>query len=249
MNDWAEADHIVVQTTRPNDSSYWRIELQTTPQDSARIDIEVRDDKQTEKGTILVVERGMATKDLTVVQGYEIDALDVPVLQTQLVLALLRRAFPRGPAAVREEDRVDITERRSRIEVAAGHAAFAVYGVPWSLRGAVRRKQGGLIEYALTFTAFVGSVSGGQASRLVCQLAGMVRKLPNPFALPDSFALQGWRVFRLGPSLERSCLDYVARPLETPCRTVAELRQATPPWTAEEIRQRVTELISRRKKQ
>jgi hypothetical protein len=248
FNDWSQADHIIVETTSPNDSSYWRVELQASPQSDARIDIESRNPTKAEKGTILVVGKGMATKDLTVVQGYEIDTVDGPVLQTQLVIALLLRAFPSGPAEVRGEDRVDIEDKESPIELTVGPGghAFAIYQAPWSLRGLVRRKHAGVVEYELTFTAVTRSMNSGKASHLVCQLAGVVQKRPNPFELPDSFPLQDWRVFRLGPSVEKRCLAYAARPVEARCCTVAELREATQPWTSEELQKIMTELMSRR---
>jgi hypothetical protein len=242
--DWSQADHIIVQTTHPGDPSHWRVEL-TTAGDRGRIDIQWRNDKGTGEGTIVVVEKGMATNNLPVVSGREIDTLDIPYLQTQLVIALLLRAFPSGPAAIGQEVRVVNEAGRAPIEVTVGHA-FTIYGPPWSLRGTVRRKQAEVIEYALAFTAIPGP-SPGLALPRVYELAGIVEKLAAPFELPDSFPLQDWRCFRLGPSLGEGRLDYVAAPVETRFCTVGQLRQATQPLAREEWQKIIKAQIARGK--
>lgn len=225
--DWSQADHIIVEMTIPNESSYGRIELQSKPPHDARINFESRTDKETQKGIILVVSGGwMATKDLTLEQGFEIDTVDGAFIQIHLVLALLHRAFPTGPTSVRGEENVNIEEKDAPIQVGVG-AAFAIYEVPWSLRGIVRREQTGFIEYDLLFTFLPSALNTGKVSHMVRRLTGMVEKLQEPFGLPDSFPLQDWRVFRHGPSFENSSLDYVARPAETLFCTVGELRKAT----------------------
>jgi hypothetical protein len=227
FHDWSEADHVAVEMTTPNESGYGRIELQSTALGDAQINFESRNDREMQKGTILLVSGGwMATKDLALAQGFEMDTVDGALIQVHLLIALLFRAFPAGPTSVRREERVNLEEMQTAIEVGVG-AAFASYGVPWSLSGTVRKTQTEVVEYDLSFSFLTGASPTGQVSRLVRRLTGMVEKVKESFALPDSFMLQGWSVFRFGPALANSSLDYMARPAEISFGSVGELRKAS----------------------
>jgi hypothetical protein len=52
----------------------------------------------------------MLVKNVPIERGYEIDALDMPVLNLKLVLELLRAAAPGGPGQLKEKTTFDVKE-------------------------------------------------------------------------------------------------------------------------------------------
>jgi hypothetical protein len=68
----------------------------------------------------------MLTKNVPLEKGYEIDALDGPVLTLKLVTELLRVAVPDGPNAITKSTAVNLHERIKSIEVNTASASGGV---------------------------------------------------------------------------------------------------------------------------
>lgn len=78
----------------------------------------------TSKGRILVIAgRAMLMKDVAHEAGYEIDALDGPVLTHQLVMTSLDQAFPKGPGSVASgKPSFKIVQKKRAIRIATSSA-------------------------------------------------------------------------------------------------------------------------------
>ncbi|MGB6362175.1 MAG: hypothetical protein WBG64_05850, partial [Thermoanaerobaculia bacterium] len=80
-------------------------------------------------------------------RGYEIDALDAPVLMLQLAFNLLARIYPGGPQSVPRTDSFRRIGMRS-IELSTA-AASAYFPPPWTVTGTAEAN--GIITFELTF--------------------------------------------------------------------------------------------------
>ena len=75
------------------------------------IDVAAHGTKEPMAGNVgLVGGQVMLSKGLTLEPGYQIDALDAPVLSMRLVMIVLKRVFPKGPDQVVGPTEVDHTE-------------------------------------------------------------------------------------------------------------------------------------------
>lgn len=215
--DWYKADHIEVRVQVAGAPDSYSATFDTAANGDTRILVDSSVPGQS--GTILLISgRWMATKDVVLQPGAEIDAMDMAALQVQTVLALLTRAFPNGPGTLESTNAVEIHEKETPIHVATSSAS-GTYRAPWALRGDVKRDQPSTVRFDLTFTA------PGQAD---LKLQGMIQSRTPRFELPAAFSLIGWSVHSIGPSTETadgtSILDYGARSLEHTYRTIGELR-------------------------
>src|SRR4051794_34477717 len=101
-------------------------------------------------GTIIVVGgRAMLMKGVEHEMGYEIDALDGPVLMHQLVTTLLDQAFPNGPTSVGDSVPIKLVQKERAIRIATMSAGGRLEA-PWTLTGTARRVDN-RIEYDLQF--------------------------------------------------------------------------------------------------
>ena len=179
------------------------------------------------RGRIVVVDgRALLMRDVQHEAGYEIDALDGPVLMAQLVVTLLDQAFPAGPSSVLTSHPVQVKQKTRAIRIAT-QSASARFDAPWVLTGTVRRRAQ-RVEYDLRFSA---RTSEGPYS---FKARGLWQKEPNPASLDESMPLDGWTVHWLGPmtttSADGTTLDYAAQPASSHWRDVADLRK----WISEE---------------
>ena len=214
LSDWFQEDHVAVELRIPHEAGYSRAEILRAPAGDLQIEVESTDGKQKQKGTILLVSGNwVATKGLQLERADEIDVIDAAILQAQLPIQLLSRAFQRGPASVAARQAVDVNEATEDIYIStvkfgpggnSWSGAEANYPAPWKLSGVVQRIRPELVQYDLTFSF---SAEGSVKS---FQISGKLENLSAAFQLPDAFSLRGWKVHRLGPNTEKTTNGTIA---------------------------------------
>jgi hypothetical protein len=133
IEDWATFTSISLTLSHPGQppAATWKGRFDHKANDIV-IDADVTTDPGRMKGSIAMVGgRVMLTKGLKLERGYEIDALDGPVLSMQLVLHLLDRVFPKGPSSIPQGQQID---RKDPIAIRyATPSASGRIAAPWHL--------------------------------------------------------------------------------------------------------------------
>jgi len=196
------------------------------------VDIEA-DRAQGPHGRIVVIDGlAMLMRDVSHEQGHEIDALDGPVLTSQLIVTLLDQAFPAGPTSVRTRHRVRVEQKTRAIRIATSSASGR-FEAPWRLTGTVQRRDG-RIEYDLRFLARTPDGPHSFGAR------GFWVKESNTSAVEEHMSLDGWTVHWLGPmtmtSAQGTTVDSAARPAPDLWKDVAALRT----WMSQEPARRAS---------
>lgn len=190
------------------------------------IDVATRGTNEPMVGTIgLVSGQVMLTKGLKLRPGYEIDALDAPVLSMRLLFVLLQRVFPKGPGSIVGATDVDHTDRVG-IKYATPSASGYI-PAPWHVKGKVRRLADGKVPFELALT-FPLQRQNKERSSLTIHMNGELGVLDRP-VFRDTDSLEGWITYGLGPQQTKqgssTILDYGAKPQNaTPYRTIGDVR-------------------------
>jgi hypothetical protein len=220
---WGAKDISVVETV-PGQKGSADTRLEVGSHGDARITVDMHDGDLRTKGTILLVGgRWMLTQGFTPKPGEEIDLMDEAALNSQLVVALLNAALPKGPPEAGLSRRVQFTEKTKPIQVATTSAS-GEYSPPWKVEGTVHvPAPAAPATYHLSFTF---SAEGRPAT---LDLAGSIGTPDPPISFPDSMTLAGWTIHRIGPYQEQlpdgTNLDYGARPQSPKAATIGELRK------------------------
>ena len=220
---WEAKDISVVETV-PGQHGAVNTRLEVGSNADARITLDIQGGDSPIKGRILLIAgRWMLTQGFTPKPGEEIDVVDIAALNSQLVVALLSAALPKGPPAPGSPQHVLFTERTKPIQVATTSAS-GDYNPPWKVEGTVSvSAAGGPATYRLSFTFTE------ESKPVMFQLSGSIGSPTPPISLPDSMTLAGWEIHRIGPSQEQlpdgTKLDYGARPQSPKATTVGELRR------------------------
>ena len=124
------------------------------------------------KGKILMVGgRVLATQGPIAEPGYEIDALDAPILEQELVSRLLGAALPNGPEGTKGMREIDYKSEKTGIQFATPSAQGFI-SAPWHVSGDVTVLAPNVVEYQLSLTAAGTGNSAGQRRRIHGQLRG-----------------------------------------------------------------------------
>lgn len=192
----------------------------------ASISIATHGSREQMAGTVaLVGGQVMLTKGLKLRPGYEIDALDAPVLSMKLVLILMQRMFPKGPDEVVGPTKID---RVGRVGIKyATPSASGYIPAPWHIKGKLTRLADGTLpfDFALTF-AFQGQDK--QRSSITIGMKGELAMLRRP-VFRNSDSLHGWTTYGLGPQETKqggsTTYDYGAKPQHARrFRTIGDIR-------------------------
>lgn len=174
---------------------------------------------------MVVAGAALLSRGVTLPEGDEIDAVDGPGLVLELIVELLGRAIPSGPAVLSTSMRIDLEEPEEALAVAT-LSASAIFQAPWRVQGEVRRANESAFVFDLVFT------HGGGSDQLAPRISGTWTKtIPAP-TLDDRMSLEGWSIFSLGPRTSGGGLDYGAGPAPWRATTLGELRRtlaAQPP--------------------
>lgn len=190
------------------------------------IDVATQAAKEPMVGTIgLVGGQVMLTKGLKLQPGYEIDALDGPVLSMRLLFVLLQRVFPTGPSSIVGTTNVDHTDRVG-IKYATPSASGYI-PAPWQVKGKVTRLADGKVPFELALS-FQVQRQDKERSSLTLRMKGELGVLDRP-VFRDTDSLEGWTTYGLGPQETKqgssTISDYGAKPQEaTRYRTIGDVR-------------------------
>jgi hypothetical protein len=190
------------------------------------IDIATQGTTEPMAGTVaLVGGQVMMTKGLKLQPGYEIDALDAPVLSMKLVMILLKRTFPKGPDEIIGSADVD---RTSSVGIKyATPSASGYIPAPWQVKGTVSKLADGTLPFDLALS-FAFERQDKQTHNLTIHMKGELAVLGRP-VFRDTDPLDGWTTYGLGPQQIKqensTILDYGAKPQETTrYRNVGDIR-------------------------
>jgi hypothetical protein len=183
--------------------------------------IDIEDTPATHGRIIVLAGRALLMKDVEHETGYEIDALDGPVLMHQLAITLLDQAFPKGPSSVNGSLPISIAQKTRAIRIAT-QSADGLIEAPWTLTGTAQRADGRIgYDLQLAFTA--------ESSPRTIGFTGFWEKAPLATPLDDRMSLAGWTVHWLTPltstSEQGTILDYGAKAATEHWPDVAALRK------------------------
>jgi len=228
---WSQfADYTLTLKVPPRgNSGAWKFRTYADPSD-VLIDLDTPGPKGRAKGSIMLIGgRALAAKGIALEPGYEIDPLDVAIVNLKILTQLLDAAVPGGPGALKGKYAVDAREANAPI-VASTPGANARFDPPWHLKGSVERIGAGTIAFQLEIEAAGG---GKPAERARWIYSGNASGSQEGRLLEDSMSLAGWTAFTLGnapvakPSSHAS-LRFGATRLPGPFATLKDLRAVLP---------------------
>lgn len=224
---WDRFNVFTITVTAPNrpDRTTWQGAASLTSGD-LRIDVDEVEGGKRQAGTMIVVSgRVLAVRGLDLRAGYEIDALDAPVLSLRIVTAALGQVFPAGPDSIAASLQIDHRETQAPLQ-AASPSASAGIPPPWTLKGHVERRPKGTVDFDLELA---GGASGPDRP-FVMHYSGSLATSSSQPVIVDSMSLQGWKIYSLGPRSVKqggsTILDYGASKDARSHKTVADVRAA-----------------------
>ena len=159
--------------------------------------------------------------------GYEIDALDAPVLEQELVVRLLGAALPRGPEEIKGVRKIDHKSEKTGIQFATPSAQGFI-SAPWSVSGDVKVVAPNVIEYELRLTAAGTGNPAGRGGEYAANFEGHLFKIASA-KIEDSMPLGGWNLSSVGVQTRTegngTAIDYGTAPTPAPYKTVADIRK------------------------
>jgi hypothetical protein len=193
-----------------------------------QIDVEIWDGKKITKGKIFMVGgRVMVTQGPVTEPGYEIDALDAPILEQELVFRLLGAALPNGPEKIQGIHKIDYKSEKTGIQFATPSAEGFV-PAPWHVTGNINVVAPNVVEYQLRLTAAGTGGPAGRAGEYDASFVGRLSKVASA-KIDDSMPLGGWNLFGVGVQTRKegngTVIDYGAAPAPVAHKTVADIRK------------------------
>ncbi len=224
---WAGFNRVVLRqsSSESSESVEWVASFDHKAID-ASIDVVTRGSSKPMAGTVaLVGGRVMLTRGLQLERGYEIDALDAPVLSIKLLWIVLGRVFPKGPneiTGVRSIDRTHPIGIKYATPSASGYIP-----APWNVKGEVSKLADGTVPFELALT-FAVEQQDGKKSTFTIVMNGELGMLGQP-VFSDGDSLDGWTTYGMGPQQTKqgssTILDYGAKSQEaTRYRTIGDIR-------------------------
>ena len=224
---WDEFNKFELKVTGPKEPGYsfWKGTFDKESLD-IQIDVEVWDGKKITKGQMFMIGgRVLVTKGPVTEPGYEIDALDAPVLEQELVFRLLGAALPSGPDKINGVRKINYKSEKTGIQFATPSAQGFI-SAPWRVTGDVKIVAPNVIEYRLRLTAAgTGHPTGGEYE---ANFVGRLSKVASA-KINDSMPLSGWNLFGVGVQTRNeangTAIDYGAAPTTALYKTVADIRK------------------------
>src|SRR5262249_3956844 len=131
---WFHPSEVTVTMSVTPGGGFSRVTMFVMKGNDARIEVSGNADGKSYTGSLMIVSGNrMLARNVPMEHGMEIDALDGPVLQVRLVLELLGRAFPGGPATLTAARVVDVKEMTEPVKVNTASAG-GEYPAPWTLK-------------------------------------------------------------------------------------------------------------------
>lgn len=226
---WAElADYTITTKVPPKgETGTWKIRAFADPADVV-VDLDTPAPKGRTKGSLMLVGgQAIATKGYTPEKGFEVDPLDVAILNLKVLTRLLDAAAPGGPASVKGKVAVNAGDEKTPI-YAATPTANATFRAPWKLKGSVERLDAGTIAFRLEIDVPSGEKPG---ERVKWTYSGQAAGDPRGRVLEGSTSLAGWSVYSLAPPKSdkpqsHTSIRFGTTKLPGPFATVKDLRAA-----------------------
>lgn len=148
------------------------------------------------KGSVMSVcqDQALVMQGITPARGNELRELDDPVLHLQMVLRLLARAVPAGPASLSGERSVAIEEPAAILRVRKGVSARRDFEAPWRVSGKIARSAGGDVSFDLVFNH---AGVKPQDARTELTLSGTWREQSEVPGFADAMKIEDATVFRV----------------------------------------------------
>lgn len=196
--------------------------------DDIQVDVEISDGKKITKGKILMVGgRVMVTQGQVTEPGYEIDALDAPIMEQKLVFRLLGEALPSGPEEIKGTRKIDFKSENTGIQFATPSAQGFI-SAPWRVRGEVKADTPDVVDYQLSLTSPGTGNPVGQPKERNTNFVGRLSKVVSA-RIDDSLPLAAWKVLGVGVQTRKegdtTMYDYGAAPTSDVYKTVADIRK------------------------
>jgi hypothetical protein len=226
---WQDFNNFTLKMTTPGNSGYslWQGRFDKETND-IQVNVETSENGRVARGKILMIGgRIMAVQGPIVEPGYEIDAMDAPVLELQLVVKLLGRVLQDGPSSVRSPQVIDYTDGKTGIKIATP-SADGMIQPPWHVVGEVKPAQGNAIEYTLTLTSKTGDQGAKARPDTIVSLGGSLSNIGGT-KIDDRLSLESWNLFGVGVQSRKegssTTYDYSAAPATTNYKTVSDVRK------------------------
>ena len=223
---WQEFNSFTSKTNTPDQPGYTQLQGRFDKEtNDIQVDVEDSGPGPVATGKILMIAgRVMAIQGPIAKPGYEIDAIDAAVLQWQLVIKVLGRAFPDGPASVKPAQPVDYSDSETGIKIAT-ESAGGMLQAPWRVVGELKHVEPDAVQFDLTLTS---SNTRDPAKKNTVTFSGRLFNSPNP-KIDDQLSLGKWSLFAVGPQSRKqgnsTIIDYSAAPETTAYKTVADVRK------------------------
>ncbi len=208
------------------ETATWTFHTFDDPSD-VLIELDTPGAKTRTKGALLLLGGSlMAARGFTPEKGFEVDALDVAVLNLKILTRLLDIAVPEGPSKLFGTRTVK-AEGRAEPILAFTPSATAKFAAPWTLTGTVSRPDLKDIDFALT----VEEPGDKPGTRRRWSFTGRASGSPIGRQLDGNMSLAGWKAYRLGgpdpaKGKAHAALRFGATLLDGPFATLKDLRAA-----------------------
>ena len=219
-------DFNVIKLSVEDNQNSWKANwLITIDKEKNTISIE-KDDyfhNQNLRGTLIILAgKTMLSKGLVLRKGYEIDALDTPIIMMQLLFDILNKTLPSGPASITRNQKIEHSETNKPIHIST-KSASAHFNAPWVVNGLFSRSAIDTIEYEFSFATSVH-----EDINYTLNMKGELHQKPNQ-TLDGTMMLEDWKIYQLGPMNtqqgERTSFHYGAQLFDSKASTLGELRK------------------------
>jgi len=177
---------------------------------------------RTDKGSLWLIDgQYLLLKGVNAPKGHEIDALDSASIMFQLLIHIFAEALPQGPSAIQKKTSISLSSNRKPIRLKT-NSGECEYRHPWRAKGYVDRSKDGGLLFDIEFKC--SSAKGKTLDQ--CMKASGTREAKDMARPPDSEVIESRSQFELGRFNEGGVIDYKARPIEKPFKTLGELRRS-----------------------
>lgn len=226
---WNDFNVFTLKASLPNAKGYasWQGKWDKESSDIS-IAAENSNGSITKSGKILMISgRVLAVQGQVADSGYEMDALDAPVLQLQLVLRLLGAALPDGTNGIKGSRQIDYSQQKTGIQFAT-QSAEGFIAPPWRVKGRVTLLAPDDVRYDLALTSGLNGKPMQKGGPYAQNFVGRLSKTSGA-KLDDSMSLNGWTLFGVGVQKKQTSkgttFDYNAAPSEVTYKTIADVRK------------------------
>lgn len=223
---WAEmADYTVTVKAPPKgETGTWKFRAFADASDLF-LELDTPAAKGRTKGAMMLLGgEAIAARGFEPEKGFEIDPLDVAVLNLKVVTRLLDLTMPQGPGAVKSRHPVQYRNDKLPL-VASTSTSNATFRAPWSVKGSVRRVDAATVAFDFEVEAPGGE---GQPARLRWAFSGTAAGSAKERKMDEATSLAGWSAWRLGPGEKKkdshATLRFAATKLDGSFATVRDLR-------------------------